>query len=340
MANPQDLPSAQMAFTKYPGLPKEIRLMIIDEVIEVTRHEYWKGSPWMPAKPYLFPLASVNYEWNKVIEMLLFNRMRITPSSLSELAAICGKRHRRLNIIILSIKRTEVPSGDQPEAYVGAAVAQFFNIMKDWSHMDRERQGLLEVSLDLYSILRDHPPGTVLNCSFVDNENKSKEETEDIAHETSAALVQGLTTMLPGMPKLTTVSIELNSTVLNPRLFIRLGMRLGNPVHVDKHDWPQFYSWIQSCSYRFVPSHDSGVVLAIGTDFPGHLATELQHTVRRHQLKDLGVFFGNDELSPWGNHLIFWQWNSEEQCWDAVFEEEEDEFIYQMGEYFDSTKSM
>lgn len=166
MANPQDLPSAQMAFTKYPELPKEIRLMIIDEVIEVTRHEYWKGSPWMPAKPYLFPLASVNYEWNKVIEMLLFNRMRITPSSLSEFAVICGKRHRRLNTIILSIKRTEIPSGDESEAYVGAAVAQFFNIMKDWSHMDRERQGLLEVSLELYAILRDHPPGTVLNCSF------------------------------------------------------------------------------------------------------------------------------------------------------------------------------
>lgn len=166
MANPQDLPSTQMAFTKYPELPKDIRLMIIDEAIEVTHQEYRKGSPWKPVKPYLFPLASVNYEWNRVIEMLLFNRMKITPSSLSEFAEICGKRHRRLNIIRLSIKRTEVPSGDRPEAYVGAAVAQFFNIMKDWSHMDRERQGLLEVLLKFNTILRDHPPSTSLNCDF------------------------------------------------------------------------------------------------------------------------------------------------------------------------------
>lgn len=30
----------------------------------------------------------------------------------------------------------------------------------------------------------------------------------------------------------------------------------------------------------------------------------------------------------------------EEQCWDAAFKKEADEFIYQMGQYFDSTKSV
>lgn len=155
-----------MAFTKYPELPEDIRLIIIDEAIHVARQEYWKANSWEIAKPFLFPLASVNYEWNRVIEMLLFNQMEITPSGLSEFAEICGKRHGKLNKIMLSIRRTEIPRGDRPERCVGAAIAQLFNIMKDWTHVNRYRQGLLEVALDFNSLWHDYPPGTSLNCNF------------------------------------------------------------------------------------------------------------------------------------------------------------------------------
>lgn len=155
-----------MVFPKYPELPEEIRLMIIDEAIRVTRQEYWKVNSWETSKPFLFPLASVNYEWNRVIEMLLFNRVQITHSRLSKFAETCGKRHGRLNYIILSIDTTENHDGDQPEACVAAAIAQLFNIMKDWSHVDRERQGLLKVVLYSDNVLFDFPPVTGLNCNF------------------------------------------------------------------------------------------------------------------------------------------------------------------------------
>lgn len=174
----------------------------------------------------------------------------------------------------------------------------------------------------------------------LDNENKGEDEIKDTTRETCTALVQGLITMLPTMPKITTVTIKMSRTVGYYGSIISLGMGLGNPVRIGYHHWFQFEHRAQSYSYRFVPSHDNGIVLASGINFPGHLATKLQHTVRRYQLKDLGVFFQNTELSTWGGGRFRWQWNSEGQCWDAAFEEEADEFIYQMGRYFDSTESV
>lgn len=170
----------------------------------------------------------------------------------------------------------------------------------------------------------------------LDNQNKSsKEEIEATGRETCTALVQGLISMLPSMPKITTVTIKMRGTV-GWWGAIQLGMKLGNPVR-EHHYWPEGDGWVHSYSYRFVPNYDNGVVLAVGANFPGHLATELQHTVRRHQLKDLGVFFDKEKLRK---RCPCWQWNSEEQSWDAVFKEEEDEFIYQMGQYFASTESV
>lgn len=174
----------------------------------------------------------------------------------------------------------------------------------------------------------------------VDTQNKSEDEIKATARGTCTALVRGLITMLRSMPNITTVIIRMPSSV-NSLGSIRLGMRLGNLARIgDRYGAEDDHYWVKSCSYRFVPSYDNGVVLAAGTDFPGHLATELQHTVRRYQLKDLGVFFDSEESSTWGREHFRWQWNAEEQCWDLAFKEEADEFTYQMGRYFDSTQSM
>lgn len=43
----------------------------------------------------------------------------------------------------------ELPVGVCDEECTGIAVAQLFNIMKDWSHAGRERHGLIEVQLEL-----------------------------------------------------------------------------------------------------------------------------------------------------------------------------------------------
>lgn len=70
-----------MVLAKYSELPKDIRLMITDKAIQVNHQEYRKvNRSWKTAKPFLFPLASINYERNRVIEMRLFNRIAIKLS--------------------------------------------------------------------------------------------------------------------------------------------------------------------------------------------------------------------------------------------------------------------
>lgn len=163
----------------------------------------------------------------------------------------------------------------------------------------------------------------------VDTQNKAEDEIKAASRKTCTDLIQGLIVMLPSMPHITTVSISMHSTV-NYFGTIRLGMSLGTPFK-NAGDY-----WIKSCSYRFVRSPDNGVVLAVGTSFPGHLATELQHTVRRQQLKDLGVFYCDDERTTRENGRSCWQWNPHWGSWDTAFEKEADELIYQMGQYLDA----
>lgn len=167
MATSQALTASPVTFAKYPELPQDVRLMIIDEAIQVTGQGYGKvNRAWKTVKPFLFPLASVNYEWNRVIEMRLFNDIGIEPPQLPDFAEICGKRHGRLNKIMLIISIREVPGEDRSEACVGAAITQLFNIMKDWTHLDRERQGLLNVRLVIHDLLRHGRPGTNITCNF------------------------------------------------------------------------------------------------------------------------------------------------------------------------------
>jgi hypothetical protein len=147
MATTQALPPPSMAFTKYSELPTEIRLMIIEEAIQVIRQE----SSWAVAKPFLFRLSSVNHEWNSVIEMRLFNFIRITPSDLADFNEMCSKRHGRLSTIKLSLSNGDVPTDVQPEYFIGNTISQLLNIMRNWDSQDRERQGLIEVQLDVSS---------------------------------------------------------------------------------------------------------------------------------------------------------------------------------------------
>ena len=77
-------------------------------------------------------------------------------------------------------------------------------------------------------------------------------------------------------------------------------------------------------------------MVVAGTDFSGYVATELQHTVRKLQGKDLGVFFHHNKPSTWGRGRC-WQWDPLKSSWDGVFEDEGDELIYQMGQYLGLT---
>lgn len=138
-----------MGFPKYPELPKEIRLMIIEEAIQSISQESVGVRYHDIATAFISPLSSIDYEWNRAIEMRLFKAIRITPRDLSDFAEICSKRHGRLNTIKLSISHEDRLTDSQPEYMVGSSIARLLHIMKDWSPLDRERQGLIEVQLDV-----------------------------------------------------------------------------------------------------------------------------------------------------------------------------------------------
>lgn len=165
----------------------------------------------------------------------------------------------------------------------------------------------------------------------VDAKIKTVDESRADAKQSCTTLVQGLITMLPNTPRIKTILIEMRNLSWSEHSTpFRFKMCLGNPAY-------GLEAGCKSHSYRFVPNCDNGVAVAVGTRFSGHVATELQHTVRYHQLKDLGVFCHDLELSTWSTG---WQWDSIGGCWVKTFKQEADEFIHQMGQYFDSTLSV
>lgn len=140
--------------------------MIIEEAIQGIRQE--SVGEWYQdiAKPSISSLSSINYEWNRVIEMRLFKYIRITPSSLSDFAEICSKRHGRLNTIRLLISNEDSNTDVQPEYMVGRSIALLLFIMKDWDHLDRERQGLIEVQLDVSMVWIHSSLGFYISSGF------------------------------------------------------------------------------------------------------------------------------------------------------------------------------
>lgn len=152
----QALSTPNLVFTKYPDLPTEIRLMIIEEAIEASRRgniaKSHRSCTYHWHLPFLFPLSSVDHEWNREVEMLLFRNITLTPQCLPGFAKICGKRHGRLHKINLYFYEGDVPFGVKYDDYVGRTLARLFNIMKDWSHVNRDRHGLIEVRLGFCNV--------------------------------------------------------------------------------------------------------------------------------------------------------------------------------------------
>lgn len=167
MANTQALSRPSMAFPKYPELPTEIRLMIIEEAIQVVHQKSVQNDLSEDVTiPCLYPLSSINNEWNRVIEMRLFNIIRITPSALCDFAEICSKRHGRLNTIKLSVSGEDNLINVQPEYMAGNAVARLLHTMKNWDPLDRERQGLIEVQLDVSVVWMHESLGFDISTGF------------------------------------------------------------------------------------------------------------------------------------------------------------------------------
>lgn len=147
---------AMMAFLKYPELPPELRLKIMDE----TLHSVSSTDRWVHGKEelHMSTFACIDREWNQVVERRLFKDIdlchprwvKTIQQELVEFGAICGKRSGLVSRIQLrSYNCDRAPSDNHPHLNI---LFQLFDLMKDWNHRDREQQGLIELRLNFQSV--------------------------------------------------------------------------------------------------------------------------------------------------------------------------------------------
>lgn len=124
MAASQIHSSSTARFSKYPELPPELRLQIIEEVIEAY-------NPWeMPGR--LAEFATIDSEWNRIVERKLFKTINITHKDLIKFKNICGKRQELLKQITLTISDLRHPESTLAimEKVVASRLSQVFHVMK------------------------------------------------------------------------------------------------------------------------------------------------------------------------------------------------------------------
>lgn len=141
MAASQIHSSSTARFSKYPELPPELRLQIIEEVIEAY-------NPWeMPGR--LAKFATIDSEWNRIVERILFRTIDITHKDLIEFGNICGKRQELLKQITLTISDLRHPESTLAimEKVVASRLSQVFHVMKHWSRADRGPHDLIKLRI-------------------------------------------------------------------------------------------------------------------------------------------------------------------------------------------------
>lgn len=136
--------------------------MVIEEAVEEAIRAVPQESPEEDAswavqaiqrpKP-LAPLSVVDPEWNRVIEMRLFNSITITASDLAEFAKYCNKRQARLNMVTIETMNQEIDVGARPEYFIGNAIRTLLETMRHWDPRDREGHSLVEVRIDVWDVM-------------------------------------------------------------------------------------------------------------------------------------------------------------------------------------------
>lgn len=146
-----------MAFPRYPELPPELRLKIIEETLD----SFSSIGQWVRMSAF----ACINHEWNRVVELRLFKNIVLCAprwddawtsiaikQQLIDFGAICGKRSGRLSRILLIVyDDDQKPSDNHPQLQF---LSQLFDLMKDWNCHNREQQGLIELRLDFRFMTR------------------------------------------------------------------------------------------------------------------------------------------------------------------------------------------
>ncbi|KAJ0115049.1 hypothetical protein J7T55_001457 [Diaporthe amygdali] len=114
-----------MEFSRYPELPKELRLHIIGEAVKPYTYKNTNSDPTTDTR--LARFASIDFDWNQIIEQKLFQTIVCQAEDIAEFGE---------------------------ELFV-RGLEQLFNIMKDWSHADRKHQDLIQLSVFINTDFRD-----------------------------------------------------------------------------------------------------------------------------------------------------------------------------------------
>lgn len=131
-----------IGFPKYPQLPPELRVQIIQEAVAAQR-----AGP-KRRRNRISVLAFVDAEWNHVIEKILFRNLRIHNHDLKRFGIICGKRHGLLKRISCKFVAEEPRDSTSPRArtVIMEKISQLFRTMKDWSRAERPHD-LIKLSI-------------------------------------------------------------------------------------------------------------------------------------------------------------------------------------------------
>ncbi|KAG6356402.1 hypothetical protein INS49_015790 [Diaporthe citri] len=132
MAASQIHSSSTSGFSKYPELPTELRLQIIEDWV-IAAYKPWEMSR------RLAEFAAIDSQWNRIVERVLFRNIGISHKDLIKFGKICGKRQELLKRITFSISDLHHPELTlaMVEKLVAGYLSQLFHVMKDWSRADR-----------------------------------------------------------------------------------------------------------------------------------------------------------------------------------------------------------
>lgn len=187
-------------FQKYAELPLELRLHVVEELTKFPVH--------------LAPFASVNSEWNRVIERVLFREVRIDTGEAKDFGRICSKRQNLLHQISLNLESW--PSFRPEDLHLDQGIfmdniSELLHVLSSWSSAGRSHR-LITLSIRILgiwtveSLIRDFrnlPDVTVIGKLFTMEQEGC---TYHIPHSTVDALHKKL-------PNLSGASIALPSGV-------------------------------------------------------------------------------------------------------------------------------
>lgn len=166
MTTSQITPASLMGFAKYAKLPLELRLNVIEELINIPDE--------LNVRTRLAPLASVNSEWNQVIERVLFKRIKINKGESEDFGTICGKRQNLLDRISLNLELSDPRNSNHVALNQGIVtdnVSELFHALKGWNCTERSHR-LIALSIRIDSRISGWTNGgwavESLNYDFTD----------------------------------------------------------------------------------------------------------------------------------------------------------------------------